>query len=63
MAERGFFPYVLDIRNFIDKPEVRVWYKNNIILYTKQEYYVAYPLDKVHIDLYKGTVAHYLHSI
>ena len=56
----GYYPYKVDLRKeMYDNPKIAVWYKNNIILYTKKKYDLDYNLDFIHPELYLNLVKHH----
>lgn len=58
----GFYPYKTDIRKLIfHNDKVENWYKQNMILYTKEVYEIDYEIDFVHPKYYTEIVKH-LHN-
>ncbi|WP_160116672.1 class I SAM-dependent methyltransferase [Pseudovibrio ascidiaceicola] len=62
MEEKGFFPIDIVRPAIWNNPNVSVWYKQNILLYSKTNQTAAqpispFPLDIIHPDLYENTVA------
>lgn len=53
----GFYPYKTDIRRALfHNPNVEMWYKNNMILYTREKFEIDYELDFVHPDMFVSCV-------
>ncbi|MFS8182881.1 class I SAM-dependent methyltransferase [Pseudovibrio denitrificans] len=62
MKEKGFFPIDLIRPAVWSNPNVSVWYKQNVLLYSKMSEPLSpptntLPLDIIHPDLYESTVA------
>lgn len=54
-AKRGYHPFHVDIRTPLwNNPNVAVYYKQNMVLYTKSQPTREYELDKVHPQMYKN---------
>lgn len=52
-----YYPYKTDIRKTLfHNPNVEIWYRNNMILYTKEKFEIDYELDFVHPELFLSCI-------
>lgn len=53
----GFYPYKTDIRKALfHNSDVGVWYRNNMILYTREKFEIDYELDFVHPQMFESCI-------
>jgi len=56
----GFYPHKVDLRKALfNNDNVEVWYRNNLILYTRKKYEIDYELDFVHPKMFASCIQHY----
>lgn len=61
---RGFYPHKVDLRKILfHNPNVETWYKNNLILFTKEKYSIDYELDFIHPDMFQSCIQYYKNQL
>lgn len=60
----GFYPHKADLRKVLFHNEnVEVWYRNNLILYTREKFEIDYELDFVHPKMFASCIQHYKNQL
>lgn len=60
----GFFPYKTDLRKALfHNDNCEVWYRNNLILYTRKKFKIDYELDFVHPKMFTSCLQHYQNQL
>ncbi len=63
-ASNKFYPYKTDIRKaFFNNENVEMWYKNNMILFTKKKFKIDYQLNFVHPEMFTSCIQHYKNQL
>lgn len=58
--KHGLYPIMFDIRQkFWDNKDVGVWYRQNMVLYTREKHPMMYKLDVVHPEMYMNLMRHH----